>query len=528
MAIKIPIISEFANKGFKALYAEFKKTEGAANKFKFAMKQAMSPAGLAAIGTSIAGIGYAALDMAKAAAEDSRQQAILAKTLQNVTGASDATIASTEKLITAMQMQYGVADSDLRVALGNLVRGTGDLTQAQDLLTVSLDIAKATGKDFVSTSLAMGKAAAGSFTALKKLGIPLDEGAVKAKNFDAIVQQLSATFGGAAQANADTLAGKLDIVNQRLSEAKEKIGAQLTPALADLAEATSGTLSALDKLGNGVNWIGGQFTELAQATTDLVHSLPGMGDTFDELKAKVLAEAQATVDAGYSTKLLKNEFLGLWDAINYGKKPLSWLVTSGLPNLNSYLNALGYDTTIKATEGVSSFGGAVEETISPMQKWLATAKEMQTSLATTVRGFLNLGDAAKEKNVKGFVGSVTGQAKIIKDYAKNLMRLQDEGLSAAAIQGIMGLDLVTGAGLAQDLANHPMNFVKQLNRAYASVNATATQFGQSMGAFLGTGGGAPVTQYITITNPNPRAVVQQLREYGRNAGPLPIAVTGSF
>jgi hypothetical protein len=94
----------------------------------------------------------------------------------------------------------------------------------------------------------------------------------------------------------------------------------------------------------------------------------------------------------------------------------------------------------------------------------------------------------------------------------------------------MSLDLGTAASLAQDLVNSAFStrYIRQLNTAYQGIASTATSFGQTFGANFMTGGAAPVTQNITITNPNPKAVVNAIREYGRNAGPIPIAVTGSF
>lgn len=111
----------------------------------------------------------------KAAAEDQRSQELLEKQLYNTLAASQKTTKATEDFIGQMELASGVADNQLRVSLGNLVRSTGDLTTAQDLLSLSLDISTATGKDLESVSIALGKASMGQMTALQKLGIPLDD-----------------------------------------------------------------------------------------------------------------------------------------------------------------------------------------------------------------------------------------------------------------------------------------------------------------------------------------------------------------
>ncbi len=72
---------------------------------------------------SDAGLAVALGDATRAAMEDQQEQAALALTLQNVTGAGAAQTAQVEKQISAMSRASGVADTDYRKALEALVRG---------------------------------------------------------------------------------------------------------------------------------------------------------------------------------------------------------------------------------------------------------------------------------------------------------------------------------------------------------------------------------------------------------------------
>ena len=108
--INIPIITSFADKGISAAekaFGKFGKT-GVAVGAAFA----------ASTGLVVAGLSKAVA----AAIEDQKSQALLAKQLQNTTGASRGTIAATEDFISKMQLATGVADDALRPALGSLVR----------------------------------------------------------------------------------------------------------------------------------------------------------------------------------------------------------------------------------------------------------------------------------------------------------------------------------------------------------------------------------------------------------------------
>jgi len=226
MAINIPIISSLNTAGFDKAKKEFQSLDGAAAKSKFAIQKAAVPAAAA-----FAGIAVALGSAAKAAIEDQKEQSILAQTLRNTTGASILQTRAVEDFITQQSRAAAVADSELRPALGNLVRATGDVTKAQELLSLGLDIAAGTGKDVEAVSMALSKAYNGNLGALTKLGIPLDASIVKTKDFKAAQDKLATTFNGNAATAADSIAGKFKNISISLDEAKESIGASLLPAI---------------------------------------------------------------------------------------------------------------------------------------------------------------------------------------------------------------------------------------------------------------------------------------------------------
>ena len=167
----------------------------------------------------------------KAAIEDEKAQTQLALALENATGATKQQIAATEQSILQMSLASGVADDSLRPALGRLVRSTGDITKAQDLLSTALDISTATGKPLEAVANALGKAYDGNTTSLGKLGIGLSAAELKTMNFTQVQGKLTELFGGAAARNADTYAGRIARMQVAFDEAKETIGFALLPIL---------------------------------------------------------------------------------------------------------------------------------------------------------------------------------------------------------------------------------------------------------------------------------------------------------
>jgi hypothetical protein len=209
--------------------------EGASGKFSAGVKGAAVPAAAA-----LAGLAAAGLDMASAAAEDQAAADQLALALRNSAGASDASIAATEDWITKTSKAAAVADDELRPALGTLVRATGDVGSAQDLMNTALDVSAATGKDVGSVSESLAKAYAGNTTSLKKLVPGIDDAVIASGDMNAIMDELARTTGGAAATAADSAAGRMEGMKIQMGEAKEAIGAALLPALTSLTDALAG------------------------------------------------------------------------------------------------------------------------------------------------------------------------------------------------------------------------------------------------------------------------------------------------
>lgn len=196
-------------------------------------------AGLAFAAAGAAAGAYAvklAVDGVKAAIEDEAAQIRLATSLKNATGATNDMIASVEKQILKTSLATGVTDDKLRPALSRLALSTGDVTKAQDLLSLALDISQATGKGLDSVANSLGKAYDGNTASLGKLGIGLSAAELKAMSFTEVQGKLSDLFGGAAAANSKTFAGRLEILKVTFDEAKESIGARLLPIIQQLVE----------------------------------------------------------------------------------------------------------------------------------------------------------------------------------------------------------------------------------------------------------------------------------------------------
>ena len=163
--------------------------------------------------------------------EDQQEQAALALTLQNVTGAGAAQTAQVEKQISAMSRASGVADTEYRLALEALVRGTKDVDMAMRDMNLVMDISTATGTSSATVADALAKAYQGNFKALRSLSPEMATMIKEGASLNEIMDVLGGTFGGATAASAETAAGKMKILSNSIGETKESIGAALLPVV---------------------------------------------------------------------------------------------------------------------------------------------------------------------------------------------------------------------------------------------------------------------------------------------------------
>jgi len=230
-AIVARILTQYSDKGSKAAQKDIKKL--GANIDKFAKKSAKA-FGVAAL-ASAAFAAKIGKDAVQAAIEDQKSQALLANSLRNTIGASDAQIASVEKNITALQKQFSVVDDELRPAFGRLTAAFGSTAAAQEALQIALDVSAFASVDLATASDAIIKASQGQNKALSKLVPGIGAATLATKDFGKITDKVSKIVGGAAATRANTLEGKMAGLKIAFGEVMETLGYALLPVLEKFA-----------------------------------------------------------------------------------------------------------------------------------------------------------------------------------------------------------------------------------------------------------------------------------------------------
>jgi hypothetical protein len=273
-AVIARIVSQYSDKGSKEAAKDIKRLGQNIDNFG---RKATKSFGLATIAAG-AFAGKLAVDAVQGAMADQKAQAGLALTLRNTAGATDEAIKANEAYLDSLELQVAIDNEQLIPALQTLVTGTGNLAKSQELLSLATNISAASGKDLGAVSMALSRAYNGNFTALTRLGIPLDKAALKSKNFNAITADLAETTKGQAAAAANTFAGRLEKLRLQLAQSADKVGYALLPALTRLADKISkDVVPALEK------FIRLNGDDLARAFDGSIHAIERAANAMVEI-----------------------------------------------------------------------------------------------------------------------------------------------------------------------------------------------------------------------------------------------------
>jgi hypothetical protein len=244
-AVIARIVSEYGDKGSKAAAKDILKLGKKFDAFGKKAAKSFALAGAAAIAFS----GKILKDAIQGAMEDEKAQTGLALALRNTTDATEDAIAANVKFLDTLELQVAIDNDKLIPALQQLAQATGNLTDAQNLLKLATDVSVASGKDLSVVSSAITKAVNGQVGALNKLGLPLDQNAIKAKDLGKLLKQLAEISAGQAAAAANTFEGKLLQLQLKFKQVSEDLGKIFIPVLLQFADhIISKVLPALELL----------------------------------------------------------------------------------------------------------------------------------------------------------------------------------------------------------------------------------------------------------------------------------------
>ena len=257
-SIYYDIITEYNGKGAKTAATSFGSLDSLGKKLAKTLAATFS----------VAAVEEFARKSIDAFAKEDAALKVLGQTLNNV-GLGFKAIEVTS-FITKLAESTGVMKETLFPAFETLIRYTGDVTKAQDLLKLSLDVSAGTGKDTAAVALALGKAYGGNTVALGRLGAGLTKAQLSSKNFLLVQDALTKLFKGDAAVAADSFQGKINKLKVAFTEFQVQIGEGLVTSLTTLGKNHSidGLTSQMDKLGTATKEVLVGFSSLVSKLTN--------------------------------------------------------------------------------------------------------------------------------------------------------------------------------------------------------------------------------------------------------------------
>jgi hypothetical protein len=258
-AVVARILTQYSDKGSKAAQKDLVKL---GKKFDDFGKKAAKSFGLAITATAALSVKIGT-EAVQAAIDDAKSQAILANALRATGNASGELTAASEAYIEATMFRVNVADEQLRASLAQLILSTGDLSKAERLQTIALDVAAASGRDLAATTIAITRANEGNVQALKRLSPELSGLIKQGMAAEEVFLLLEAAYGGTAESLADL--DPLTKLRLQYGEVLETLGTELLPVVKEFA-----AIIETDVLPAVEAWISANGGELREGIKQLV------------------------------------------------------------------------------------------------------------------------------------------------------------------------------------------------------------------------------------------------------------------
>lgn len=285
------------------------------------------------IGLVVGGLAFAV----KAAADEQKGIAKLDAALKANVKGWNGNRDAIEKVI-AKREDLAFSDDSLRASMATLVTSTGDVTEAQRLQAIAMDLARAKGIDLETASIAVAKASQGSTKELKALGLEIDDTATASENL-ARIQEATA---GQAEAYAGTMLGKWETFGNKLGNVVETIGEMLLPIVEQLMDFL---------LTTGIPALQDVAAEVGPIVSDLVNMGKAIYDWAQPAFQALIPFLQAAAGGLTTIIELVSEYLGILNTKNK-------TVTGGFKADAAARTAAAFAGSENLTAPVTATGGA--------------------------------------------------------------------------------------------------------------------------------------------------------------------------
>ena len=370
--------------------------------------------------------------------------------MRNTMDAMDEDIQSIKDLCSAQQ-QLGVIGDEVQLAgAERLATFLHEKESLEQLIPAMNDVAAAryglnvSGQNMASIAEAIGKAVDGQSTALRRMGITLDEetaeiikNGTESEKVAAIVEVLTQKFGGMNASLAETNSGHLKQFSNRLGDLQEKLGSVANRAMKVITVIShlSTAFFGIQKGVSSVKALSGVFSlaVIKSKALSVQENITAASHRLQAAAAKMLGISEIT--AATATGVLKTQIIALEAAMTLG---LSAAITGVVTLLSKLLSKSketngSLESTRDILEGMPDPAEAYKTTLTETSKEISGYKVKLDSLIKAKKEDRNLIDELNSKYGESF-GIYNTQAEwydVLKGKANEYIRMK--ALEARAV-----------------------------------------------------------------------------------------------
>ncbi len=224
----------------KAAADASKQMQSKVNSFATDAKLAFGAVGIAAAGYLVSAVNSAA----KAQTSTVQLQGLL----KNQGIAFKNTAGDINTFTGGMTKMSTYSAGEAKSALINLTEKGMSYSNSLKSQTALANLAAGTNTDLTSSSTLLAQAYNGRYTQLEKLGIVTKAQVKSGITYTQVLDDINKRFNGSAQAQMNTYAGQVKIINNNMASMKTAIGTALLPVLTTLMKTVNATLEPLINL----------------------------------------------------------------------------------------------------------------------------------------------------------------------------------------------------------------------------------------------------------------------------------------
>ena len=316
-----------------------------------------------------------------AAMEAEAVDARLTNAAKNLTNANYEQAQSLVVLASKLQAKSRFGDEDIKSQMTALIQYGMTRDEVEKFMPVIADFAAATGQSLGDATQAVISGSNGMTRGLKKYGLELNLTGERAADSAQIIEELNRKFGGGAQQDLDTTAGKVAQLKEQYGDFQEAVGAKLFDSLNQLGlvfKTLSGDMGAFGQIMDNISNM--SFTDFLAKGNPLVALTREAGYAFGWWNKEITETDRVIESTTTKAKMFEQAIAAGGDQMEMAYQRVAQVFSITRQEFEKYVKVYSKNTGATAVPGVQSISDIEEQInkLKTLQKEATSAQEFKS------------------------------------------------------------------------------------------------------------------------------------------------------